>query len=248
VLPAALDSCADAIDNDCNGAVNDGCVCSPGQQQMCGTHVGECVAGTQTCQLQGGQEVWGPCMNAVGPQSEGNFGCDGKDNDCDGVVDNGIGADSLESNNTCVQARGYSITDTDTNPQVVTASINPSGDVDYFRITAVESDAIYLPPCCFWPICDEPDDQCNFLEVELVPPAGNPMQYQYTLLTGSCSSPSSSFISTGKKLFQWAGLCGLDDTQDFWVKVEPKAGTYPTSACANYTLKFVYWRNNDPCP
>ena len=44
--------------------------------------VGECKNGVRSC--TGGK--WGPCTGSVGPSAEA---CDGKDNDCDGVTDNG---------------------------------------------------------------------------------------------------------------------------------------------------------------
>jgi hypothetical protein len=65
----------DGKDNDCNGQVDENLV------QGCGTDVGECSAGTSTC--QGG--AWGACVGSVGPGVEV---CDGKDNDCDGEADN----------------------------------------------------------------------------------------------------------------------------------------------------------------
>ena len=72
----------DGLDNDCDGETDEGCECTPGQTQKCGSDEGECVAGTQTC--VGGQ--WGDCAGAVGPSEEV---CDGKDNDCDGETDEG---------------------------------------------------------------------------------------------------------------------------------------------------------------
>jgi Notch-like protein len=62
--------------------------CTEGQTRPCysgpsGTeNVGVCVGGTQTC--VNGQ--WGPCSGEVVPSAEV---CDGFDNDCDAVVDNG---------------------------------------------------------------------------------------------------------------------------------------------------------------
>jgi hypothetical protein len=58
--------------------------CQPeGATRLCGSAVGECRPGTQTCQ----EGKWNECQGAVGPQKE--VCGDGKDNDCDGVIDNG---------------------------------------------------------------------------------------------------------------------------------------------------------------
>jgi len=78
---AGEDSCEDALDNDCDGTVNEGCACQAGEEQACGEVTGECAAGTQTC-TAGGQ--WGPCEGAVEPVAER---CNGLDDDCDGEAD-----------------------------------------------------------------------------------------------------------------------------------------------------------------
>ncbi len=73
----------DGVDDDCDGAVDEGCTCQNGQTQGCYTgpngtqNVGICTGGTQTC--SGGQ--WGPCLGEVTPGSEA---CDTLDQDCDG--------------------------------------------------------------------------------------------------------------------------------------------------------------------
>ncbi|RYE76983.1 MAG: hypothetical protein EOO74_07600, partial [Myxococcales bacterium] len=69
----------DGLDNDCNGAVDNG---NPGGAQNCNTgKQGVCSAGTTAC--TGGDIV---CNQNVQPSAEI---CDGFDNDCNGVVDNG---------------------------------------------------------------------------------------------------------------------------------------------------------------
>lgn len=71
----------DGLDNNCNGAVDEG---NPGGGVACNTgKPGVCAAGTTAC--QSGSLV---CNQNVQPSAEV---CDGLDNNCDGVVDNGAG-------------------------------------------------------------------------------------------------------------------------------------------------------------
>jgi hypothetical protein len=88
VLPGQED-CADGIDNDCNGAVDDGpgCACKPGATRSCYTgpaatrYKGQCKDGTETCDASGTK--WLACTGEVLPAKEV---CeDGIDQDCDGV-------------------------------------------------------------------------------------------------------------------------------------------------------------------
>ncbi len=76
----------DGRDNDCDGLVDEGGITRP-----CGTDVGECTAGTQTCQSQSspgsGTAMWSACSGSTGPTTET---CDGQDDDCDGVADDGV--------------------------------------------------------------------------------------------------------------------------------------------------------------
>jgi hypothetical protein len=67
----------DGKDNDCDGQTDEGIT------MACGTDVGECSVGISTC-VDG---KMGPCSSATGPGEEV---CDGKDNDCDNVVDEGV--------------------------------------------------------------------------------------------------------------------------------------------------------------
>lgn len=59
--------------------------CNGVKQQPCGTEVGECSKGVRYCQPDG---LFGPCIGATGPRPEA---CNGLDDDCDGVIDNGFG-------------------------------------------------------------------------------------------------------------------------------------------------------------
>ncbi len=64
----------DGRDNDCDGASDEDL------SRVCGTDVGECVAGVETCVAS----TWSECVGAVFPVPET---CDTLDNDCDGESD-----------------------------------------------------------------------------------------------------------------------------------------------------------------
>ena len=74
----------DGIDNNCDGAVDEDFECVCGTLDECGTEVGLCTMGVREC-LDG---AWSEC-SGVNPSDEL---CDGLDNNCDGEVDDGLGA------------------------------------------------------------------------------------------------------------------------------------------------------------
>lgn len=82
VEPKAKDGCDPGNDDNCNGIPNEGCTCTAGQTQVCGTSLGECREGKMTCQPDG---TWSACEGQVEPRTEI---CDGRaDEDCDGRDD-----------------------------------------------------------------------------------------------------------------------------------------------------------------
>ena len=96
----------DGVDNDCDGAVDEGCMCPPGTTRTCyetpsgmaaaGTPgVGICREGISTCvDLAGGGTDWSPCMGAVTPASE--VCRTGADEDCDGMIDEECGTPTVD--------------------------------------------------------------------------------------------------------------------------------------------------------
>ncbi|MBN1156190.1 hypothetical protein JXA85_01110 [Candidatus Woesearchaeota archaeon] len=89
----------DGLDNDCDSKIDEVCNCTINETQSCGSAMGECTKGTQTC-IDG---EWGSCEGGNMPSPEE---CDGKDNDCDGDIDEDLTAPSCELNEgVCINAK-----------------------------------------------------------------------------------------------------------------------------------------------
>ena len=71
-------------DDDCDGVIDEEVAqcCRVGDTRPCGMNLGVCTVGAQTCSTDG----WSAC-DGVGPSEER---CDGVDNDCDQLTDEGL--------------------------------------------------------------------------------------------------------------------------------------------------------------
>jgi MYXO-CTERM domain-containing protein len=97
IRPGKTEVC-DGLDNNCDGQVDEGTGAGGKLSQNCydgasGTQgVGLCTAGVQVCTATAGSgtATWGTCSGEVVPATET---CDGKDNNCNGTIDEGFDAD-----------------------------------------------------------------------------------------------------------------------------------------------------------
>jgi hypothetical protein len=85
INPEAVEIC-DGQDNDCDGEIDeltsDTVECRPCD----GSDTDLCEEGLQVKMCVNGEYVWGPCSDDTGDNVEE---CDGEDNNCDGVIDEG---------------------------------------------------------------------------------------------------------------------------------------------------------------
>ncbi|TNE47654.1 MAG: hypothetical protein EP343_19040 [Deltaproteobacteria bacterium] len=88
VYPGAPEICGNKIDDNCNKVIDEEpCECIDGSERACGvTDEGQCSKGIQRCT----RGKWGECLGGVDPIPED---CNGKDDDCDGSVDEQLKGD-----------------------------------------------------------------------------------------------------------------------------------------------------------
>lgn len=86
VGPEAQDSCSvPGDDATCDGVKNGGCPCTGNESRACGTDVGNCRKGTQTC----ASGTWGACVGEVAPQTQDRCDVLGDDSNCNGIPNEG---------------------------------------------------------------------------------------------------------------------------------------------------------------
>lgn len=82
-VPSGDEVCDGSVDENCDGVVDEGC-CTAGETRSCGSDVGACVTGLETCEAGG---IWSTCAGSTPPAPEV---CNGLDDDCDGAVDDEV--------------------------------------------------------------------------------------------------------------------------------------------------------------
>jgi hypothetical protein len=95
-----LEICGNGLDDDCDGVADElyemgakgvpirGCFCKDGDRKVCGSDVGTCSPGYQIC-IKGD---WSRCLDTTDPSEEV---CNGKDDNCNGVIDDVGGGGSV---------------------------------------------------------------------------------------------------------------------------------------------------------
>jgi hypothetical protein len=86
VGPSAADDCDIAgADSDCDGVPNEGCPCQAGESRPCGTAIGNCEPGTQTC-VDG---EWSACEGGILASTADSCAIELDDANCNGVPNEG---------------------------------------------------------------------------------------------------------------------------------------------------------------
>ena len=146
----------DDLDNNCDGTVDEGCSCRSGDTKQCGSDIGACEFGTQSC-VSGS---WSSCVGSIIPKDE--ICVNEIDDDCDGVADDGCAAPVAAPTETPPAPTPVPAPEEPTSiapvAQPVSQSVNRCVDTD---------GDTYGTNCAKGPDCDDNDAAINPASVEI---------------------------------------------------------------------------------
>ena len=248
IHPEAQEVC-DEQDNNCDGDIDENCACAPlGGTRACGPAEGICVQGYQDCNEEG----WSPCDGPSFVPPEPRESCNALDDDCDGIVDEGLADDGFEPNDACTMARRLPNVLEGSPPVRVENATLHHGDPE----AAQDQDwYIYTTREAFHLDCLDRflEPQCNFIfEAGLrIPDGVEPNSYVMCLYENGCGGPRFCTNDANGPLYDAAnrtwvlrlnapGTCGLEDNKTFAVQVFYDGNDEASNTCETYDLAFVF--------